>query len=144
MLLIIEGADLVGKTVLAAAMVGEAARRGFTSLLMKAGPPRSSNAVDEYGMPLTAAKAEIESSETLVICDRWHLGELFYGPLLRGRSIRSEAATRLTSTACRLPPPKPRSSHPRRSLYAIAGISASCSTARCSVAGASDLKQQRG
>src|ERR1035441_8020808 len=89
MLLIIEGADLVGKTVLAAAMVGEAARRGFTSLLMKAGPPRSSNAVDEYGMPLTAAKAEIESSETLVICDRWHLGELFYGPLLRGRSIVS-------------------------------------------------------
>src|ERR1700675_809922 len=73
MLAVIEGADKTGKTTLAKAI---AKQLGYKYIHFSApkGPP-----ADEYIDFLLALKRP-------TVCDRFHLGELVYGPLLRGKA----------------------------------------------------------
>lgn len=72
MLIIIEGPDKTGKTTLAKAI---ATRLGFDYKHFSA--PKGSPA-DEYIDFLLSLKRD-------TVCDRFHLGELVYGPMLRGK-----------------------------------------------------------
>jgi thymidylate kinase len=72
MLVIIEGADKTGKTTLAKAIAGELGYE-YVHFSTPKGPP-----ADEYIDFLLALKRP-------TVCDRFHLGELVYGPLLRGK-----------------------------------------------------------
>jgi len=87
-LIILEGVDLAGKTSIA-----DRIGRHFVStysgrvIRLKAGQPDPNvSALDEYEIGLYPYREDILSKDTLVICDRWHVGELIYGPLLRGYS----------------------------------------------------------
>jgi thymidylate kinase len=71
MLIIIEGADKTGKTTLAKAI---AKRFGYH--YYHSGPPKRRPA-DEYIDFLLDLKYS-------TVCDRFHLGELVYGPMFRG------------------------------------------------------------
>jgi hypothetical protein len=73
MLIVIEGADKTGKTTLAKAV---AKQLGYEYVHFSApkGPP-----ADEYIDFLLALKKP-------TVCDRFHLGELVYGPMLRGKA----------------------------------------------------------
>jgi hypothetical protein len=73
MLIVIEGADKTGKTTLAKAI---SKQLGFEYVHFSApkGPP-----ADEYLDFLLNLKKP-------TVCDRFHLGELVYGPLLRGKA----------------------------------------------------------
>jgi len=86
MLIILEGADLAGKTYLAQEI---AQRIGTTPVMLHRGPPRE-HVLLEY-------EREIEGyhpgHNMNVVCDRWYLGELVYGPLLRD-SIRMDEPMR--------------------------------------------------
>jgi thymidylate kinase len=88
MLVIIEGVDGVGKSTLANRL---AEATGATQL--HASQPKS-NALEEYVQPLhdylpsTVQDAyDCRFDERHVVCDRWHLGELVYGPIYRGGTI---------------------------------------------------------
>lgn len=76
MLVVIEGPDGSGKTTLAR-RVAEAAGGEYRH----AGPPERHPLV-EYTAPLAGYRPG--GGQTLVL-DRWHLGELVYGPLYRGK-----------------------------------------------------------
>lgn len=86
MLIIIEGVDGTGKSTLAQ---GLKALTGDVLQLHAAQPVGTWD--EEYVQPLTqyvpTGKHEPPSSPSHVICDRWHWGELIYGPLYRGQSI---------------------------------------------------------
>jgi thymidylate kinase len=98
MLIILEGADCTGKSTLAGLLVKAANDRGMTTRLLHAGPPPEHDPIDEhwpgrelwrseYVAPLEKLRPLVDSPTALVVCDRWHLGERIYGPMLRGRSI---------------------------------------------------------
>jgi thymidylate kinase len=70
MIIIIEGPDGAGKTTLARDIVVRTTARCFH----KSAPTKRS--IDEYLLP---------DGSSLVL-DRWHLGELVYGPLVRGET----------------------------------------------------------
>lgn len=72
MLIIIEGADKTGKTTLAKAIADRFGYRYHHS-----GPPKGHPA-DEYIDFLLNLKRP-------TVCDRFHLGELVYGPMFRGK-----------------------------------------------------------
>lgn len=81
MLIIVEGADGVGKTTLVEkleARIRELPHHEVT--VLHKGPPEDINGLVEYELPLQDFRPE---REKVVICDRWHLGEVIYGPLLR-------------------------------------------------------------
>jgi thymidylate kinase len=79
MLIILEGPDGAGKTTLAEALVAKTGAE-----LWHRGPIQGSPQ-EEYLDPITGW-----DSSTHVICDRWHLGELVYGPIFRGESKLDE------------------------------------------------------
>lgn len=89
MLIILEGADAVGKTHLARALRDAAITRGIRKHVdLKAGPPAPGRtAIQLYEHDLLVHRDAIMDPDTLVIADRWHLGELVYGPLLRGGTL---------------------------------------------------------
>lgn len=88
MILIFEGPDGAGKSTMIEAVKTIAEADGVPTSIWRAGPfPADSNAKREYALPLTSLTA---SQDWLVIMDRWHVGELVYGPLLRGVSRLSE------------------------------------------------------
>lgn len=85
MLFILEGSDGSGKTTMAGALE-DAYRLHYPQgevLRLKAGPPDppDRNAVEEYELGLLRQLPDNPAS--LVVCDRWNLGEMIYGPLLR-------------------------------------------------------------
>lgn len=89
MLIILEGADAVGKTHLARTLRDAAIARGIHKHVdLKAGPPAPGRtAIQLYEHDLLVHRDAIMDPETLVIADRWHLGEFVYGPLLRGGTL---------------------------------------------------------
>lgn len=78
MLVIIEGPDCAGKTTLADNM-----RRFTAAKILHRGPPEDDPFV-EYTAELEDYRPEGLGKN--VVCDRWHWGEMVYGPLLRGES----------------------------------------------------------
>lgn len=87
-LILLEGADGSGKSTLADAIL----QRWGTGRVRTwhAGPPGDTPQRDLYERPLFKVGYGPDRDE-LVICDRWHTGELVYGPLLRGGSLLSTA-----------------------------------------------------
>lgn len=53
--------------------------------------PMTSDAITEYEAPL---EDYVPDGEQHIICDRWDVGELVYGPILRGKVRTSEAERR--------------------------------------------------
>lgn len=88
MIIVLEGPDGAGKST----MIEELKRFHMKQLgcsaetvqVWRAGPfPEGSDPWTEYVIPLSRLHA---TRDWLVLIDRWHLGELVYGPLLRGQS----------------------------------------------------------
>lgn len=82
MLIILEGCDGAGKTTLADQLADEMVRRGMAPKRYSRGPLKDHPLI-EYERALDWYRP---NENEHVICDRWHLGELVYGPLLRGES----------------------------------------------------------
>lgn len=85
MLFIIEGADGVGKTTFVQKLASEL--QGPVTILHR-GPPER-HPLAEYELELDDYRP---GGGRHIICDRWHLGELIYGPVYRGRSRLDEPA----------------------------------------------------
>lgn len=84
MIFVLEGTDGVGKTSLADAI--QAARPWSSVKRISCGPPpKNVSALDHY-MGLVNELVAADGSDSLAIADRLHVGELCYGPLLRGGS----------------------------------------------------------
>lgn len=78
-LIIIEGIDGSGKSTLAN-MIQEVAQNNYNVIRAHRGPMKGS-VVEEYVKPLF----EVGPND-LLIADRWHVGEMIYGPIYRGVS----------------------------------------------------------
>jgi thymidylate kinase len=90
-LIVLEGCDGSGKTTLARALTEAAERDRKKVLLLHKGPPTDDRtALQEYTEDLSFYEPALDHRH-LVICDRWHLGEVVYGPVYRGGSRLSEA-----------------------------------------------------
>lgn len=93
MLVIVEGVDGVGKTsfcdrlhsLIEKEYPGEMIYRG------KAGPPDDREILEQYEMDLQCYRPMRDEH---FILDRWHVGELIYGPMLRGTSRLDEVRLR--------------------------------------------------
>ena len=86
MLIVLEGIDGAGKTTLAEELAEQfaATHPHFTTEILHRGPLKPEvDPLDEYENSLTYNAANLTK---LVICDRWYLSEMIYGPLYRGRS----------------------------------------------------------
>lgn len=80
----LEGPDLAGKSTLAKKfhLYNPASR------ILKQGPPPSGvDLLTHYLRPI--AESQVDKSDVLIL-DRWHVGELVYGPMLRGRSLLTD------------------------------------------------------
>lgn len=86
MIIIIEGADGVGKTT-AVNMLWRVImlEQGVEPRILHRGPPQRDPLL-EYTVDL-----EFDELNEWTICDRWHWGELIYGPLYRNASLLSGA-----------------------------------------------------
>tara|TARA_R110000803_G_scaffold93896_1_gene161364 strand:- start:620 stop:1132 length:513 start_codon:yes stop_codon:yes gene_type:complete len=78
-IIIIEGIDGSGKSTLAN-MIEEAAQSKYEVVRAHKGP-MTGTVVEEYVAPLFNLKPD-----QLLIADRWHVGEMIYGPIYRGIS----------------------------------------------------------
>jgi hypothetical protein len=96
MLIVLEGVDKGGKTsvVRALSKLHLKTGRGQFTCLHQGPPPEGVNLVEHYERPLLQPEmiTRCLSTEDLVVLDRWHVGELVYGPLLRGGSRLTEGA----------------------------------------------------
>jgi ribose 1,5-bisphosphokinase PhnN len=83
MLLIIEGPDGSGKTTLVEElrMLARDAQQDFVTL-HKGQPDPGVDLFEEYHRGLDFYR-DVEPKKTFVVADRWHLGELVYGPVMR-------------------------------------------------------------
>lgn len=92
MLIVIEGADGVGKTTLCRTLASHATDQGWPVTQLHAGPPVPGTLlIDQYERPLVALREACLSATEVVILDRWHLGEQVYGPMLRGKNQLTDA-----------------------------------------------------
>jgi hypothetical protein len=85
-LVILEGPDGVGKTTLVNAIekrIHQIAAADHQITVVHRGPPVHEEMLEEYELPLQGYRPMTRQH---IICDRWHLGEQIYGPLLRGES----------------------------------------------------------
>lgn len=94
-LIILEGPDGAGKTSLAEALVSDDAPYGVTKLIHTAQPTHQLGAYHEYLTELIVMHSRHRDADTLRVYDRFHLGELVYGPVFRGGSALSEREARL-------------------------------------------------
>lgn len=87
MIVIFEGPDGAGKSTLIQAVAEQHLDEGHVPesvQFWRAGPfPQDSDAWTEYVVPIGGL---YPSRDWLVLIDRWHLGELVYGPIFRGGS----------------------------------------------------------
>lgn len=88
MLIILEGGDGAGKTTLARELNERLS--GHNTYPLHRGPIRQ-HPLREYEVDL---EHYFPGSRLHFICDRWHIGELIYGPLLRRRSRLDEPMRR--------------------------------------------------
>lgn len=82
-LILLEGVDCAGKSTLAARIAEFVRASGGSEPIVLHKGPMTGNAIEEYEHPLNDYWP---GGNQHIICDRWHLGELVYGPLLRGRT----------------------------------------------------------
>jgi thymidylate kinase len=82
-LVIIEGCDGAGKTLLASRLTAVGEARGYQVTVLHKGPPER-EPFAEYTEDLDYTPDP--SARRLVVCDRWHLGEVVYGAVYRGGS----------------------------------------------------------
>ena len=90
MLIVLEGIDGAGKSTLAEELASRftSTHKQFTAEILHRGPLKpDADPLDEYENSL---EYNAGSLTKLVICDRWYLSELIYGPLYRGRSRMDE------------------------------------------------------
>lgn len=85
MLVILEGVDGAGKSHVAQWLADALTLSGDVEIMHKG--PMTTDAITEYEVPL---EDYASGSGRHIICDRWHTGELVYGPLLRGTSRMHE------------------------------------------------------
>jgi hypothetical protein len=82
LIIVLEGPDGAGKTTFAEQLQRFYAWQNRIVTVVKKGPPVDSDALTEYLVPLV----HYVDTKDILICDRWHLGELVYGPMLRKKS----------------------------------------------------------
>lgn len=90
MIIALEGIDGAGKTTLANKLEAALTPKSRRVTRLARGAPRGP-VLAEYEDDIAT---HVPGSSTHIICDRWHLGELVYGPVLRGESRLDEAKTR--------------------------------------------------
>jgi len=83
--IVVEGVDCSGKTTFCKWLAYELIDRKVNVEFYHHGPLRTS-VYEEYVKPLT----ETSIYPTVLLADRWHLGEMVYGPLYRGKSEMSD------------------------------------------------------
>lgn len=83
--IVVEGVDCSGKTTFCKKLVDELIDLKVNVEFHHHGPLRAS-VHEEYVEPLLATRFY----PTVVVADRWHLGEAIYGPLYRGKSEMSD------------------------------------------------------
>lgn len=91
-IVILEGIDGSGKTSFGDLIEAEARAAGFKVTREHRGQPIMP-AMNEYFYPLLGI-----GSDELLIADRWHVGELIYGPIYRGKSKTKGAMNRLVES----------------------------------------------
>jgi hypothetical protein len=85
-IIVLEGPDMAGKTTLARQL----ADTYQNSEIKRQGPP-SGDILETYLRPIEEWASSLRTNESEhLILDRWHMGELVYGPLLRGESLLTE------------------------------------------------------
>jgi len=94
LLITIEGPDCGGKSTLTRQLLEAAEARGWLGQRVHKGPPAPD--VDPFTEYETALDVEplrslVDGYDTLVVMDRWHVGEAIYGPLWRGHSRLTRA-----------------------------------------------------
>lgn len=82
MIIVLEGPDCAGKSTTARWLKET---QYPNAVILKQGPP-SGDILERYLKPLEALRHD----DDVVVLDRWHIGELIYGPLLRGKSLLTE------------------------------------------------------
>lgn len=85
MLIVLEGCDGVGKTTFGDVLAERATRKWASVRFLSRSRPQR-HVMEEYELDLERSYQRVFPLARLLICDRWHLGELVYGPLLRGES----------------------------------------------------------
>lgn len=80
MLIVLEGPDGAGKSTLAAKLADLHRANGGSVCARAFGPP-TRHPMEEWGAVVDAERA---STSSLLICDRLHVGEVVYAPVLRG------------------------------------------------------------
>jgi thymidylate kinase len=89
MIVVLEGPDGAGKSTAAEMLRVAAEEQGYSTSCLHRGPPKFHPLV-EYEVGL----GYIEQDYDVIICDRWHWGELVYGPIYRGESKLGTAGFR--------------------------------------------------
>lgn len=84
MIVVLEGPDLAGKSTLAHRIMSST----LNAERLRQGPPSPSvDILEQYLRPIQDWCYEpMLVRPSLLVMDRWHVGELIYGPILRGRS----------------------------------------------------------
>lgn len=86
MIIVLEGPDLAGKSTAARELMSAAPNRE----LLKKGPPITGQTIlEQYLKPISDRHHELATEAITLVLDRWHIGELVYGPILRGKSLLS-------------------------------------------------------
>jgi len=88
-IVIFEGCDGTGKTT-AVELVKQIALENYQLdkvVVLKRGQPTAEPILDQYMKDL-----KDNADADLILCDRWHWGEMIYGPLYRGESLLTPSA----------------------------------------------------
>ena len=93
-IIVIEGSDGTGKSTL----VDNLGNWLRPHVRLSCGPPKTESAFVEYSALIDAAEEIAATSDSHVIIDRLHLGEMVYGTLLRGTPKLSLQELRALST----------------------------------------------